>query len=256
MTTPAPQERFTGLAEPYARYRPGFPPAAYDFIAEFAGLATGALVLDVGFGTGISAQPLAERGWQVIGIEPNDDMLRTARQTLPSKLGIRLIQAAAEQVPLPDASADAIVAAQAFHWFRPTAALAEFHRLLKPGGSLFLMWYERADGDPFNDAYTAAIHRHGEGAADLERQRRLAGTVLLQAPGWDAACRHEFTHEQRLDEEGVVGRARSISYGPKSEAGLAALAADLKAAFQHYHQGGTVAMKYITTLYAARRPER
>jgi SAM-dependent methyltransferase len=255
MSQPTPQERFTGLAAAYAQHRPDYPPAAYDFMTRFGRLQPGARIIDLGCGTGISTRQLAQRGWRVIGIEPNVEMLTAARAETAPGTCIDYLQAQAEAVPLPADFADAILAAQAFHWFDPAAALAEARRLLRPGGSLFLMWYERTDGDPFNDAYTAAVHRHGDQAAELESQRKQAGEVLLTAPGWADACRERFPHQQAMDEAGVLGRAQSISYGPKTSAGQAALAAELRLVFQRFQRDGNVVMKYTTTVYAAHKPE-
>lgn len=255
MNQPPPQERFTGLAVAYSQHRPDYPAAAYDFMTHFGRLQPGARVIDLGCGTGISSRQLAQRGWQVVGVDPNADMLAAARADTAPGAPIDYLHANAEAVPLPLGHADALLAAQAFHWFEPAAALAEARRLLRPGGSLFLMWYERTDGDPFNDAYTAAVHRHGDQAAELENQRKQAGVVLLTAPGWVDACRECFSHQQALDEAGVLGRARSISYGPKTAAGKAALEAELRDVFQRFQRDGNVVMKYTTTVYAARKPE-
>jgi ubiquinone/menaquinone biosynthesis C-methylase UbiE len=46
----------------------------------------------------------------------------------------------AYELPVEDASVDAVICAQAFHWFANAEALKEFARVLKPGGSLGLIW--------------------------------------------------------------------------------------------------------------------
>ena len=58
----------------------------------------------------------------------------------------------AEAIPLPDESVDAVTVAQAFHWFRPSAALAEMHRVLRPGGGFALLWNDWDDDDPLMHA--------------------------------------------------------------------------------------------------------
>src|SRR4051794_6032716 len=73
-----PLGRFTRVADLYARCRPDYPAEALDFIAERCGLTIGSCVVDVGSGTGISSRLLAQRGFRLIGLEPNADMRRYA----------------------------------------------------------------------------------------------------------------------------------------------------------------------------------
>ena len=101
-----PTERFTGLAESYAQYRPTYPAQLFDALAEKACLMPGSLVADIGCGTGISSRLMAERGWRVIGIEPNRDMLNQAQQTHSE--GVEYRWARAEETQLGDASVHAV----------------------------------------------------------------------------------------------------------------------------------------------------
>src|SRR5947209_3039744 len=152
-----PRGRFAGLAGLYARHRPGYPPAALDLIAERCKLDSAALLVDVGCGTGIATRLFAARGVRVIGIEPDDDMRAQAQAALTEEdpasgaSGSRSPEyrkGTAEATGLPDAVATAVLVAQAFHWFDAPAALGEFHRILRPLGSVALLWNERDQADP------------------------------------------------------------------------------------------------------------
>ncbi len=137
-----PLGRFTGLAEIYARCRPGYPDAAIEFIASHCGLGPGSLLVDVGSGTGIASRLFAGRGIRVVGIEPNAEMRKEAQAT-DVPLGVprpTYVAGRGEATGLESASADLVLAAQAFHWFEADAALAEFHRIMKPAGWVALMW--------------------------------------------------------------------------------------------------------------------
>src|SRR5436309_1900995 len=140
-------ERFTGLAQLYAKCRPGYPDAAIDYLLERCRLGPGARVIDLGCGTGISTRLLARRGLRVTGVEPNANMRRQAEaEALPPDVPApRYVVGQAEATGLPGGTADAVVAAQAFHWFDADAALCEAHRLLVPDGWVALLGYERAE---------------------------------------------------------------------------------------------------------------
>src|SRR5260370_17526391 len=130
--------RFSELASLYDNYRPNYPAAAVDFILEHTGLHPGMRLIDIGCGTGISSRQFAQYGLLVIGIEPNAQM----RQIAESLGAANYRDGNAEATGMSDQSADAILAAQAFHWFPTEPALHEFRRILKPAGCLALIWHD------------------------------------------------------------------------------------------------------------------
>ncbi|MCI0461810.1 MAG: class I SAM-dependent methyltransferase [Gemmataceae bacterium] len=252
----APAARFSGLAELYAKCRPTYPDSAVTFILGRCGLKPGSLLVDVGCGTGISARLFAQRGVRVLGVEPNEDMRRRAEaEPLPEGVPVPEYRAGtAEATGLMSASADGVLAAQAFHWFEPDSALREFHRILRPGGWVALVWNERDPSDPFTAAYGAIVGASAEAKA-VEGPRAEAGRALLSSPRFEQAERTLFANEQELDCEGMLGRAFSASYAPREGAAAERFAADLEGVFARFERGGRVVLLYQTSVWTARRGE-
>lgn len=137
--TDARRERslsFGSEAAAYERGRPSYPPEAIDWL-----LPPGARdVLDLGAGTGKLTTRLVERGLDVVAVDPIAEMLELLTSALPDTPALL---GTAEQIPLPDNSVDAVLVAQAWHWFDPEQAIAEVARVLRPGGRLGLVWNTR-----------------------------------------------------------------------------------------------------------------
>ena len=119
----------------YAQFRPEYPPELAAFLASIA--PDRACAVDVGCGTGQLACQLAEHFDRVAGLDPSVDQLA---HTLPHER-IRYQAAPAEAMPLPDASASLITAAQAAHWFDLPRFYAQVRRVAAPGAVLALVSY-------------------------------------------------------------------------------------------------------------------
>ena len=144
---------FATAAGAYGRGRPEYPAQMAGWLVDTLGLGEGKRVADVGAGTGKFTRLLVPTGAQVLAVEPVAQM-RDAIGALP---GVTALDATAQALPLPDASLDAIVCAQAFHWFASSAALDEFARVLKPGGRLGLVWNVRDESVDWVRRITALI---------------------------------------------------------------------------------------------------
>jgi SAM-dependent methyltransferase len=247
-----PLRRFTDRANLYARFRPTYPVDAVDFVLAHCQLRARALMVDVGCGTGISSRLFAERGLEVIGIEPNAAMRGRAEAESAGAVSPSYGEGSAEATGLSAGSVDAVLAAQAFHWFRPNEALAEFQRILKAGGWVILIWNERDESDAFTASFGDAI-RSAPGAAEVEKARVGTGDALLTASLFVDAERRDFRHFQVLDEEGVLGRAFSTSYVPHEGVEAEKLAAALRAVFARHQSNGQVVLRYVCSVYVGRK---
>ncbi len=248
-----PTRRFSGLADAYARYRPTYPPAAVDFVLRRCGLVPGSVLVDVGCGTGISSRLFAARGLRVIGIEPNGDMRKEAHAERPPEGGIapEYRDGQAESTRLGTGSADAVLAAQAFHWFDPAATLPEFHRILRPDGWVVLLWNTRDTADPFTAEYGRLVWSLTD-RARTKQIREDSPDALRHTPLFEASDPAFFTNGQRLDEEGLVGRAFSASYAPREQERREAYAAALRELFRANARDGQVVLAYRTEVHLAR----
>jgi SAM-dependent methyltransferase len=249
-----PTGRFSGLADIYSKSRPSYPREAIDQAIYRCGLSKATLLVDVGCGTGISSRLFAERGVRVIGIEPNAEMRAAAgAHPVPAGGTVPTYQdGRAEATGLADGIADVVLAAQAFHWFEPEPALVEFHRILKPGGWVVLLWNERDERDELTAAYGAII-RTAPDALAVECPRGQAGGALLVSPLFQDAQKLVFANEQWLDTEGLLGRAFSASYAPRDANSVTRWTNDIKALFSRFQRDGKVRLRYETSLYIARR---
>ncbi len=133
-------ERFSDRVENYIRFRPTYPAEVLKILRDGIGLSPAWTLADIGSGTGISAQLLLTNGNTVYGVEPNAPMREAAERLLAADCNFHSVPGTAEATTLPDASVDAVVAAQAFHWFDAPRALNEIARVLRPGGWLVLIW--------------------------------------------------------------------------------------------------------------------
>jgi SAM-dependent methyltransferase len=121
----------------YERSRPSYPLSALAALADVLPLEAGRTVVDLGAGTGKFTRLLALTGAEVLAVEPVREMRERLAELLP---GVAVTAGTAEATGLPGACADAVVAAQSWHWFDPAEALPEVERLLRPGGALVLVW--------------------------------------------------------------------------------------------------------------------
>lgn len=249
----APTERFSNRVENYVRYRPSYPAAVLEILQKEIGLTPSWTIADIGAGTGISAKLFLEHGNEVFAVEPNGPMRAAAERFLASYPKFHSVNGTAEATTLPDASMDATVAAQAFHWFDPAKAGVECRRILKPGGWAILLWNtRRLDSTPFLRDYEAALKKHGTDYGQV-RHENVDESRLDQFYGPGRWQKRAVDYEQRLTLDGLRGRAKSSSYVPADgDPAQGAMLQELDELFAKYQRAGHVVIEYDTEIYFGR----
>jgi SAM-dependent methyltransferase len=191
-------------AEAYERNRPSYPAEAVSWLVDRLGIRPSSTVVDLAAGTGKFTRLLLGR---VLAVEPIQGMRRQFVEVLP---GVPLVAGVAEAIPFADASADAVTAAQAFHWFDTDRALTEIRRVLRPGGSLGLVWNRRDESMPWVARLREILEPY-EGMTPREWRRRWLKPEW-QNTGFTALEEREFAYEQELNADGLCGRVESISF--------------------------------------------
>jgi SAM-dependent methyltransferase len=198
---------YATAAASYVKGRPDYPPAVSAWLKDSLGLGPGASVLDLGAGTGKFTPRLLDTGAAVIAVEPVPAMLAKLAAALPQ---VTALAGTATAIPLPDAAVDAVVCAQAFHWFATPAALDEILRVLKPGGKLGLVWNLRDASVPWV-ARLDAIVNQAEG--DTPRYYTGAWRQVFPHAGLTSLQESHFSHGHTGSPEDVLfNRVRSTSF--------------------------------------------
>ena len=214
------------------------------------------MIADIGSGTGILSQLFLENGNTVFCVEPNAEMRRAGDAQLSHYPNYRGIDGTAEATTLADACVDFVTAGQAFHWFDPSKASAEFRRILKPGGWAALIWNERRTVKTgFNAVYDRFIDRF---TGDRSSAKIRGGSIGIEPAvqqffGEDEFQIQAFENYQDLTWQGLLDRVYSSSYMPLPDDPInSEMTTNLRGVFEQFAVGEIIRIAYETRLYYGR----
>jgi SAM-dependent methyltransferase len=205
---------FDGWANEYERYRPGYPADLFDLIAGRLSLPRDAAIVDLGAGTGKVARAAAARGWRVPAVDPGEPMLEVLRtESNAERLHVHVVRATAEHTGLADATFDAALAGEAYHWFDAPTALDEMGRIVRPGGGIALFWNVVDEGRPLVAAERALVREFGIDGSDIRRPGPNPETraAILKA-AFEEPEFIQIPHVVGMTGAGYVGLARTKSH--------------------------------------------
>ncbi|QJB39532.1 class I SAM-dependent methyltransferase [Chitinophaga oryzae] len=244
--------RFSNRVEDYVKYRPHYPAEMISFLEQQSVLQPGMLLADIGSGTGISSELFLQKGYAVLGVEPNQEMREKSEELLKGYAKFFAVDGTAEHTTLEKHCIDVIIAGQAFHWFNQVTTRAEFTRILKPEGYVILFWNERMTNSPFEKAYEQLIEKHGNQYKELNH-RNIDIAVIEQFFHPAGVTLTEFANKQVFDYNGLEGRLLSSSYMPtREDARYPSMVEDLKQLFGQFQEDGHITIHYTTRMYWGR----
>jgi ubiquinone/menaquinone biosynthesis C-methylase UbiE len=205
---PAAATGFEASAERYDRGRPSYPVEAVDALVAELDLGTGRHVVELGAGTGKFTVLLAPTGATITAVEPVRAMRTALERAVPTA---RAVDGTAEAIPVDDGGADAVVAAQAFHWFDAERALVEIRRVLRDAGRLGMIWNVRDERPAWSRRLTEIFDRLS-GPGDPRYKHRAWRAAFERTDAFTPLEHRSFAYTHDVTREAFLDRVLSVSY--------------------------------------------
>ena len=230
----AAQAGYHLAAEAYERVRPSYPTRALAVLADALDLKPGQRVADLGAGTGKFTRLLALTGAQVVAVEPVAAMRDRLTELLPQVTAV-----------------DAVVAAQAWHWFDGPAALAEIERVTGPDGRLGLVWNTLDVSVPWVAAYSHVYTEWRTSELPVHTDGSWRAAFDCRG-GWQKLASAHVPNPYLTDRDGVLGQALTSSrISTLDEASREQVRRELIAVLDRFPdtRGERIEIPYVTDVY-------
>ncbi|MCL2884822.1 MAG: class I SAM-dependent methyltransferase [Oscillospiraceae bacterium] len=246
------EDKFTGKAAVYARYRFDYPAAFLEYLYTEVGFGASAAIADIGAGTGILSKQLLQRGGEVTCVEPNGDMLAAARKALAGFSKVRFVQASAENTGLENHCVHFVTAAQAFHWFDRALFKRECQRILQGNGMAVLVWNDWDTDSPITRDIAEVRAQYRENAEGSLRTREIDPAAYADFFR-EGRCEYRIFRNDRTEgEEALIGGCLSVSDAPKEGSQqYDAFVQALRGIFKTYSTNGVLTLPQVTRSYVS-----
>jgi SAM-dependent methyltransferase len=253
---------FGSVAEQYDRARPGYSEVVVDDVFTYGDLVR-PVVLEIGSGTGKATVAFAARADTLLGLEPDPEMAKVARQRCAGLTNVEFESTTFEGWPPASDEFDLVISAQAWHWVDPGIGYPKAAAVLRPGGTLALMWHRSMWPDgALRTALVVAYETVVPGflantptfpglflsGADRRRPGEIEATGLFVDV---AAHQHHWNEEYSTADylELLSTQSDHVLFDGETRARLfEGVSAVLDSA------GGRVRVPYVTHVFLARRP--
>lgn len=245
-------EKFTGRANVYDKYRPGYPQELYEFLFNTFNLNEKSVIADIGAGTGKFALSFLCKGIKTVCVEPNSDMKGIMDLNYSKYKNYVGVNASAENTTLLEESVDFITVAQAFHWFDRAVFKQECQRILKPDGKVFLVWNMRDEQAEVtqrlfqvNKKYCKDFKGFTGGISKVDCTQ--FDDFYKQGTGRVKIFQNDVVYDSLSS---FIGRSLSSSYAPKENDDFYnEYVEELKKIYKEYSNKDGLTVQHITTLY-------
>ena len=240
-------KRFTNRADYYNKYRPMYPIVVADFIISEFKLSSDSIIADIGCGTGIFSSLFKDRIKTIYGIEPNTEMLKFAKKNLSKQKNFIPINATYEKTTLKNSSVNAIVCAQAFHWFNINKAKNEFKRITDSNNFCALIWNIRNTENPFFAEYENIL------CSNIKNYPKRAHNK-----NYDKMSKSLFKNYKKeifdnyidYDFDSICGLLKSSSYVPLKANSYNKIFEEIQIIFNKYCVNNIIKLHFKTHVYS------